>query len=92
MLGERIKELRMAMNINQVYLAEQMGVSKQSVSNWENDNILPSVDVLVRLAKFFHVSCDYLLGINSDKVINVSQLSDEEIAHIVLIINDLSNK
>lgn len=92
MLGERIKELRMAMNINQVYLAEQMGVSKQSVSNWENDNILPSVDVLVKLAKFFHVSCDYLLGINSDKVVNVSGLSDEQIAHIVLIVNDLIKK
>lgn len=90
MLNEKIRELRMAMNISQVELGNELGVSKQSVSNWENDNILPSVDMLVKIAKFFHVSCDYLLGLTSEKVLNVSELSDEEIAHIVLIIKDLS--
>ena len=39
MLNERIKELRTASGISQVELAEKLGVSKQSVSNWENDNI-----------------------------------------------------
>lgn len=92
MLNERIKELRTAMNISQVELGDMLGVSKQSVSNWENDNILPSVDMLMKIAKFFRVSCDYLLGMTSDKTINVSELSDEEIAHICLLINDLSKK
>ncbi len=43
MLGEQIKSLRIARNISQVTLANQLGVSKQSVSNWENNNILPSI-------------------------------------------------
>ena len=41
MLNERIRELRNAAGISQVELAEKLGVSKQSVSNWENDNIQP---------------------------------------------------
>ena len=47
MLNERIRELRNAAGISQVELAEKLGVSKQSVSNWENDNIQPSIEMLV---------------------------------------------
>ena len=43
MLGDRIKTLRTARNLSQVELARKLNVSKQSVSNWENNNILPSV-------------------------------------------------
>ena len=39
---------------------------KQSVSNWENDNIMPSVETLKKAADFFHVSTDYLLGRTDD--------------------------
>lgn len=46
MLGEQIKSLRIAHNISQVSLANQLGVTKQSVSNWENNNILPSIEML----------------------------------------------
>ena len=42
MLGERILELRTAHNWTQVQLAQKLNVSKQAVSNWENNNILPS--------------------------------------------------
>lgn len=41
MFGTRLKELRTAYDLNQVQLAKELGVSKQSISNWENDNILP---------------------------------------------------
>lgn len=92
MLSERIKELRTAMNISQVKLGEELGVSKQSVSNWENDNIQPSIDMLVKIAEFFRVSCDYLLGLNPNRVIDVSGLTDEQIAHICLLVKDLSSK
>lgn len=92
MLSERIKELRVAMNISQVKLGEELGVSKQCVSNWENDNIQPSIDMLVKLAKYFRVSCDYLLGFSYERVIDVSKLTDDEIAHICLLVQDLSDK
>lgn len=90
MLNEKIKELRSALNISQVRLANALGVSKQCVSNWENDNIQPSIDMLIKIAQFFRVSCDYLLGLSFEKMIDVSDLSDEEIAHISLIVTDLA--
>ena len=64
MFGTRLKELRTAYDLNQVQLAKELGVSKQSISNWENDNILPSIDMLIRIAKRFSVSCDYLLELD----------------------------
>ena len=63
MLNEKIKELRLSYKLNQVEMAKALGVSKQCVSNWENDNVLPSIEMLVKIAKFFNVSSDYLLGI-----------------------------
>lgn len=84
-----IRKLRKEFNISQVELASKLGVTKQCVSNWENDNILPSIEMLIKLAKYFNVSTDYLLGINSEKNLNVSELDDIEISHIKLIIEDL---
>ena len=47
MLNEQIRELRNIRGISQIQLANKLGVTKQSVSNWENDNILPSIEMLV---------------------------------------------
>lgn len=89
MLNERIKELRLANNLTQVELANDLNVTKQCVSNWENNNIQPSVDMLIKLAKYFSVSCDYLLGIENGKYLDVSKLTDTQVAHIRQIINDI---
>lgn len=45
-LNENIRQLRMARNLSQVDLAKALGVTKQSISNWENNNIQPSIDML----------------------------------------------
>ena len=88
-LNENIRKFRTAMGISQVEFAKQIGVTKQCVSNWENDNILPSVEMLVKIASFFSVSTDVLLGLSSNKAIQVEGLSDEELAHIRAIIRDI---
>ena len=92
MLNENIKRLRTANNLTQVELAADLGVSKQCVSNWENDYIQPSIEMLIKLAQYFKVSTDFLLDLNDANQINVDGLSDKEIAHIRLIIEDLLNK
>ncbi len=89
MLGEMIKKYRLNYRISQVTLAKALGVSKQSVSNWENDNIQPSIEILIKLAEYFSVSTDSLLGISTDTVIDVSGLNDSEKAHIRILIEDL---
>lgn len=89
MFGDIIKQLRKSRNLNQVQLADYLGVSKQTVSNWENNNILPSIDMLVKVATFFSVQTDYLLELDSRTILDISDLSLEEIAHIQQIINDI---
>ena len=91
MLNERIKEQRILHGLNQVELAKRLGVSKQSVSNWENDNIQPSIDMLIRISHFFSVSTDYLLGEDNRKYIEVSILTKRELRHIQYIINDIAH-
>ena len=64
MYGEIIKNLRLSYNLSQVQLANELNVSKQTISNWENNNILPSIEMLIKLSLFFSVSTDYLLEQN----------------------------
>ena len=90
MLGDIIKTLRLSHNLSQVQLAKSLNVSKQTVSNWENNNILPSVDMLMKLSGFFSVSTDYLLELDSRRYIEVSGLTDTQLAHIQQIIKDIT--
>ncbi len=92
MLNEKIKKLRISYNMSQVDLAKRLGVSKQCVSNWENDNVQPSIEMLIKIARFFNVSTDYLLDLDEKDLINVRGLSETEIAHIKLLIQDLIDK
>ncbi len=89
MFGEKLNSLREKRGMSQVDLARILGKSKQSVSNWENNNIMPSIDMLIRLSEIFHVSCDFLLDLEDRKYIEVTGLEDEQIAHIQLVINDI---
>ena len=89
-LNENIKNLRVAQGLNQVEFAKILCVTKQCVSNWENDNVVPSIDMLCKIADFFEVSTDYLLGRSERRVIEVSSLTDEQIAHITSLIYDLT--
>lgn len=92
MLSKRIYELRMSFGWTQVQLAQKLGITKQTVSNWENDNIQPSIDMLIKLSKIFHVSTDYLLGLTPTTSINVDGLPTEFVSHIVQIIDDYKAK
>ena len=92
MLNEKIKKLRISYNMSQVDLAKRLGVSKQCVSNWENDNVQPSIEMLIKIARIFNVSTDYLLDLDEKDLINVRGLSETEIAHIKLLIQDLIDK
>lgn len=89
MFGDIIKSLRTAHNFSQVQLAQKLDVSKQTVSNWENNNILPSIDMLIRISHFFSVSTDYLLELDSRHYIEVTDLTETQLAHIQQIIDDI---
>ena len=58
----RIAELRKAINISQAKLGKIIGVAQNTICNWENGNREPDQNSLTKLAEFFNVSIDYLLG------------------------------
>ncbi|SFI96038.1 DNA-binding transcriptional regulator, XRE-family HTH domain [Treponema bryantii] len=77
--------------MSQVEIAERLGVSKQSVSNWENDNILPSIDMLIKIAHLFSVSTDFLLGEDERQYLEVTDLTQTQMSHIQQVIDDIRN-
>lgn len=62
-LNMRIKQLREAKGIPQAELAKIIGVSQQTVGSWESDRTEPDTKMLIKLAQFFNVTVDSLLGL-----------------------------
>lgn len=89
MFYERIKSLRLSTGMNQVEFGKRIGVTKQCVCNWENNNIQPSIDMVIRIARVFSVTSDYLLGLTDTISVDVSGLGEAEILHIQNVINDM---
>lgn len=59
----RLRELRKANNLSQKQLADIIGTNNSSICDWECGRTQPDLDALVKLAHYFVVSTDYLLGI-----------------------------
>lgn len=89
MFSERIKELRTMRKMSQEELGIRLGVSKQAVSNWENGNVTPSMDMIQCLISFFHITPNYLFGYEDHPLIDVTGLTDEETGHIMMLVDDL---
>ena len=67
----RIKFLREKLNIPQEELAKKLDLSKGMISLYENEKRKPSYDVLIKMSEIFNCSMDYIIGNNSDTIINV---------------------
>ena len=82
----RLKQLRENRNLSQQYLADVMFTSQTSIYNYENGVVEPTIDMLKRLASFFDVSVDYLIGQSDDpKRVEITtgyQLNAVEAKHI----------
>ncbi len=75
-LGEKIYELRTQHNLSQGDLANELNVSRQSISKWENGNSTPDLEKIVKLAEIFNVSLDELIK-NEEKDIPVVNTSEQ---------------
>ena len=78
-LGETIKSLRTSKRMTQIEFAGRIGVTKSTVSAYENGFRLPSYDVLIRIARLFKVSTDNLLGYSEKAVVDVTGLTRSQI-------------
>lgn len=80
-LGEKLQSQRMLHKLSQKEAASVLGVSPAVISNYENGERTPSVEILMSLASLYHCSTDYLLGLSkdkNDKLIDCSMLSDKQ--------------
>ncbi len=90
--GEKLKTMRKEAGMTQKDLADRLGITKSVVSYYELQERTPSPDVLIRLAGIFHVTTDYLLGLNHRKMIDVSDLSEEDMHFLLITIETLRKK
>ena len=75
-IGQQIKKYRGEVNLSQEELAEKVFVSRQTVSNWENDKNYPDIKSLVLLSEIFNVSLDNLVKGDIEKMKNVINESE----------------
>ena len=78
MVCDTIKSLRETAGLSQSALAKRLGVTRSSVNAWEMGLSIPTAQYIVELSQLFHVSTDYLLGLNNTQAIYIDRLSQGE--------------
>lgn len=91
-LSENIKKLRRQKNLTQTQLAQRLGVALSTVASYENQDRMPSIPMLVKLSYEFNVTIEYLLGVNKNKTLDVSDLTDKQILALNSVIEQFRNK
>lgn len=91
-LSENIKKLRRQKNLTQTQLAKRLGVALSTVASYENQDRMPSIPMLIKLSYEFNVTIEYLLGVNKNKTLDVSDLSDEQILALNGVIEQFRKK
>ena len=91
-MGDKLKSLRIEKKLTQKQVADRIGLAISAVSSYESGSRYPSYDVLVKLARMFHVSTDYLLGMTDKRNIDVTGLDDDEIGLVSQLVEMLRDK
>lgn len=86
MIAERIKMLRENKQLSQSDLSKRLGIKRSSINAWEMGISTPSTTYLVELSQIFHVSIDYLLGLDKNVSLDITGLDTEQ----VRILTDLA--
>lgn len=90
--GIILRKLRVSRNMTQSELGALVGLSKAVVSKYENGLGYPTFDVLIRIAEYFGVSTDYMLGVEKTSTIDLSGLTDSQRDLVDRIVNEFRNK
>ena len=83
--GNRLKTLRIKKKLTQQQLADLLGLTKSVISAYENGLRYPAYDVLIKIARIFKVSTDYLLGVEIKREIDTSGLTDEQVEALIVL-------
>ncbi|MBQ7035637.1 MAG: helix-turn-helix transcriptional regulator [Clostridia bacterium] len=90
--SNRLKQLRTEAGLTQLQLAQRLGITKSVISFYELSERAPSPDVLIRLARVFHVSTDYLLGLDKRETIDITGISKKDVAILRALAESLRHK
>lgn len=74
-VGNRIKLLRKANNIDAEVMARDLGTARSTLGGWESGNRAPKGERLVEVAKYLNTTVDYLIGKTNDKEFNIPDIS-----------------
>lgn len=85
-IGDRLKALRLKKSLTQRQVATILGLRVSSISSYESGDRKPSYSILIKYASHFHVTTDYILGIEKKQTLDVSGLNDSEISSLVNLI------
>lgn len=87
-----IAALRASANLSQEKFGELFGVKKSTISGWESGLSTPTIGVLLKIAKYFRVTTDFLLGNEEPNKIDVDALTDDQVDLIHRIIREFKDK
>lgn len=87
MIPDMIKSLREDAGYSQSLLAKKLDVTRSSVNAWEMGLSTPTTNYIVALAKLFHVSSDYILGLDNNRTLNLNGYSEKQIELLYKLIN-----
>ena len=86
-----MKTLRIKKKLTQQQLADLLGLTKSVISAYENGLRYPAYDVLIKIARIFKVSTDFLLGVEIKREIDTSGLTDEQVEALIELIDTIRN-
>lgn len=89
--GNRLKTLKIKKKLTQQQLADLLGLTKSVISAYENGLRYPAYDVLIKIARIFKVSTDFLLGVEIKREIDTSGLTDEQVEALIVLIDTIRN-
>jgi len=72
LVGQKLKEQRLKQNETQESVANKLGVSRQTISNWENGKTLPDIDSLIKLSQIYQLSIDELFDVTVSSTVEAT--------------------
>ena len=92
MICDTIKELRERAGVSQAVLAKRVGVTRSAVNAWEMGLSIPTTQYVAQLAQLFHVSADFMLGLDNTEAIYIGGLSEGEKHILYSMLNYFQNR
>ena len=78
-MGTKLKDLRIEKKLTQAQVAEIIGVAPSAISSYESGLRYPTYESLIRFARLFHVSTDFLLGVSDQRSVSTKGLSEDAV-------------